>query len=86
MKTLMLFLLLITPKPSPETTYVWLCTGVNYHVYHKTILCKELFSCKGSLIRVSLTDAVRRYRRTPCPFCSNNRKGNKKSTGNRHVD
>lgn len=69
MKTLLLFLSLTLAKPINKTDSVWICTGRYSHAYHNTTMCKGLRNCKGKEIRVSLSDAVNKYRRHPCGYC-----------------
>lgn len=52
-----------------KETYVYLCMGKKSKRYHKTDKCKGLSRCSTQIKVVTLQDAVKKYKRTPCKKC-----------------
>lgn len=50
-----------------ESKMVYICTGPNAKVYHRTPNCKGLNKCSGSIKKVSVSDVSRSRR--PCKIC-----------------
>lgn len=55
--------------PKDKETYVYLCMGSKSKRYHKTDKCKGLSRCSTRIKVVTLQDAIKKYKRTPCKKC-----------------
>ena len=51
-----------------KDNYVYICTGKSSKRYHKTDRCKGLDNCKGTVKKVTLSQAEDKGR-TPCKIC-----------------
>lgn len=58
----------VSSKNNKET-YVYLCMGKKSKRYHKTDKCKGLSRCSTRIRVVTLQEAVKKYKRTPCKKC-----------------
>lgn len=55
-------------SPQPNDV-VYICTGSSATKYHRTADCRGLNNCKGSIVKVTRSDAENKYHRTPCKIC-----------------
>ena len=51
---------------------VYICYSVSVEAYHSTANCKDLSRSK-EIIKVNLTDALKKYHRKACRFCVNDK-------------
>jgi hypothetical protein len=50
---------------------VYICLSPNAYAYHKNSGCRSLKRCKHKIVKVKLTDAVKKHFR-PCKICYRN--------------
>ena len=62
-------LTVLAKAPVQREQFVYICYSASVDLYHKDSICKDLFHCK-QLIKVSLSDASKKYHRKPCKLCS----------------
>lgn len=70
MKTLLLsiFMLFIAPQ-SNNKTYVYICMGPASECYHKNKECRGIKSCSKEVKKVTLDEAIDKYKRRACGYC-----------------
>lgn len=61
--------LLVKKNFSASAEKVFICTGPQSRVYHKTKSCKGLRSCSKDIIQVTKKEAIERYGRRACKVC-----------------
>ena len=70
MKTLLLLsLMLFASAQNYRTTYVYICMGPQSECYHKSTECRGIKNCSKSIKKVTLNEAIEKYRRRPCGYC-----------------
>lgn len=57
-----------TPKNQTKQEVVYICTGGYATKYHKKKNCRGLYNCKGKVVEISKTEAVKKGR-TACKLC-----------------
>ena len=58
----------LTVHPMADSVYI--CNSSSAYAYHVTTDCRNLKRCTHTIIKVSLTDAVNKYRRSACKIYS----------------
>ncbi|WP_216857882.1 hypothetical protein [Pedobacter steynii] len=54
----------------PDTTRVYICTSPTAVAYHKSRNgCKGIQACSRKVIKVSKSDAIRKYKYRACKVC-----------------
>lgn len=56
-------------KKSNSSNLVYICMGGHSTKYHTTKNCKGLQKCKGGVKSITINEAERTYKRTPCKLC-----------------
>jgi hypothetical protein len=69
MKTLILSLAITLMAFTNPPKNVYICTGRYAKVYHTNRYCRGLKNCKGEIVKVSLSDAIKKYGRRECKEC-----------------
>jgi len=68
---LCVFMVTTAFAPTQALQYVYIDTNPKETLYHQDKHCKVLDKKDhGKLIKVTLDDAINKYKRTPCPICS----------------
>lgn len=57
-----------TPKNQTKQEVVYICTGGYATKYHRNKKCKGLDNCKGRIIEIPKSEAMKKGR-TPCKLC-----------------
>ena len=69
MKHLILPLLLAFMPMSVNDTYVYICMGPSSECYHKDTECRGIKNCSKTVKKVTLDEAIKKYKRRPCGYC-----------------
>jgi hypothetical protein len=68
MRWLYLLFISFTLSFSPVTN-VYVCVSGTAYAYHRTLECSGLENCTHTIREVSMTEAVKEYKRKPCRRC-----------------
>ena len=52
-----------------KVSYVYICNSSTAYVYHSSESCRGLRRCTHEVVRISLADAVNKYKRRACKIC-----------------
>jgi hypothetical protein len=57
------------PAAFKKETYVYICNSNGAYAYHSSKTCRGLNRCTHEILKVTLADAVKVYKRKPCKIC-----------------
>ncbi|HEY4206250.1 MAG TPA: hypothetical protein VGM31_05550 [Puia sp.] len=52
-----------------KETYVYICNSSGAYAYHSSKNCRGLNRCTHEILKVTLSDAIKIYKRKPCKIC-----------------
>ena len=58
-----------SPSPISTEAKVYVCVGGSAYAYHSNRDCRGLNNCRHEIIEVTVTDAIKKYRRKECRIC-----------------
>ena len=69
MKQLILLSLLAFAPMTANETYVYICMGPSSECYHKDTDCRGIKNCSKEIKKVTLKEAIEKFKRRPCGYC-----------------
>jgi hypothetical protein len=52
-----------------DTASVYICNSSTAYAYHSTDHCRGLNKCSHEVLKISLSDAIKKYHRQACKIC-----------------
>ena len=66
----LVLLMQLSVEKKADTTEVYICTSPAAVAYHKTKDgCRGIKSCSSKVLKVSKSDAIRKYKYSACKIC-----------------
>ena len=59
----------VHPRVLKKETYVYVCNSSGAYAYHSSKTCRGLNRCTHEILKVTLEDAVKIYKKKPCKIC-----------------